>query len=154
MSIFDRLLSKHLSSPGLVAKHTILKSRFGELYQAANIPDYYYNPRVDKQNKKEEQKVLQMFQQFEQLSKDDFPNIELLAIKLLEESYFISSAPVFKRLAITFRKEKDYDSEIDAIQIFLDVYQPQYGGAMWKDVFEPRLKKARTLASKSVTDGD
>jgi len=73
---------------------------------------------------------------------------EKIAMQLLNNPFFNASAPVFQRLTIIYRKRKDYASEIDAAQTFLKFYQPQYGGNMWVDVFEARIKKANILLQK------
>lgn len=85
---------------------------------------------------------------FLHLPKDDFNATESLAIALLENPAFNQSVIVFKRLAIMYRKQKDYSSEVDAIKFFFDNYQPEYGGDMWRDVFVPRLSKAKKLLDK------
>lgn len=54
----------------------------------------------------------------------------------------------FQRLAINFRKLKDYKNEIKYINIFLKDYQPAYGKTMWKPEFTKRLTKAKLLYNK------
>jgi len=61
----------------------------------------------------------------------------------------IMSVVVFKRLAINYRKLKEYDNEVRCIKKFLSDFQPLYGKSMWKQEFEDRLTKAQALSAKS-----
>ena len=73
----------------------------------------------------------------------------ILLSEIRSQGNFDQHVRLYERLAINYRKVKDYDKEIEVIQEFLIMHQPKYGGNMWKESFEKRLEKAKLLKSKN-----
>lgn len=124
-------------------------SNFSKLYLRARNRSKQTLHRSDISEVLLEKSARSTFDVFLAMPKDDLEDIVTISFNLLENPSFHMSAPVFERLAITYRKQHDYTSEVDSINAFLNDYQPLYGGEMWKDVFIPRLRKTKNLLNKS-----
>lgn len=106
--------------------------------------------RQKKSEDLKQDEFIKIIEKAEQLSKSGNSNESnslLLPIRNLTDQ----SARVYKRLAINYRKLRLYDNEIKIIEEFINEQQPKYGGAMWLDYFEPRLKRAKELAHKPLS---
>ena len=88
------------------------------------------------------------FELAEQLSKaGDFKESNELCLGIKDSADF--SAPLYKRMAINYRKLKEYNNEIKIINEFLSEKQKEYGGRMWIDEFSTRLKRAKELKNQA-----
>ena len=103
---------------------------------------------ISNMQKEERQRILwTQFEYAEHLSKmGNFKDSNMLCLGIKDSADF--SAPLYKRMAINYRKLKEYNNEIKIINEFLKERQKEYGGRMWIDEFSVRLKKAKELKSK------
>lgn len=100
-------------------------------------------------SERENHENFKLFLNAEQFSKQNkLQQSNDILLSLISEHHANFTADIFWRLAINYRKQKDYQSEIKAIQRFISDYQPEYGGDMWLDKFLPRLEKAESLLDK------
>lgn len=91
-----------------------------------------------------QRKLDKIFSDGERLSKEKkYSESNLLLIPLSNNTNFNATAPLFERIAKNYRGLKEYDKEIEICTKFLKEKQHQYGGDMWKDVFNKRIDYAR-----------
>ncbi|WP_339014214.1 hypothetical protein VNN36_04490 [Lactococcus garvieae] len=93
--------------------------------------------------------LLQKMKKAEELSKSGNISDSLdILTELQLQGDFEQPARLYERLAINYRKIKDYDKEIEVITEFLSTQQSKYGKDMWIDHFQTRLEKAELLKNK------
>ena len=108
--------------------------------------------RNEKQTEHNQQQdiLIQKMLKAEELSKAGSIQESLIILsELRSQGKFDQPVRLYERLAINYRKIKDFDKEIEVIQEFLSIHQPKYGENMWKDSFKKRLEKAELLKSRT-----
>lgn len=114
-----------------------------------NLSDVADRNEKQIEHNQQQNHLIQKMMKAEELSKTgDIQESLVLLSELRSQGNFDQPSRLYERLAINYRKIKNYDKEIEVIQEFLNMHQPKYGEKMWKDSFEKRLEKAEILRSK------
>ncbi|WEA55723.1 hypothetical protein [Lactococcus lactis] len=143
MGILNLFLGKPKNEKSFDVKNHNQRLRKNNLSDAAD--------RNEKQIEHNQQQnhLIQKMMKAEELSKTgDIQESLVLLSELRSQGNFDQPSRLYERLAINYRKIKNYDKEIEVIQEFLNMHQAKYGEKMWKDSFEKRLEKAEILRSK------
>lgn len=104
----------------------------------------------DTKNRTESERQMELRKQFnhaERLAKDNQIDLSNQILNSLITEKFRQTAPLYERLAKNYRKQKNYEKEIEVCQTFLDTEQPKYGGVQWIDVFQKRIDFAQKKLS-------
>ncbi|MFD1471002.1 hypothetical protein [Companilactobacillus mishanensis] len=92
--------------------------------------------------------LIQKMEEAESLGKSGFlTESNDICMRLIDLNYR-GSVKAFLRLCKNFRKLKQYKKEIEYAQLFLNKFQPLYGGTMWISEFEKRINRAEILDTK------
>lgn len=115
-----------------------------------NLSDMANSNEKQTEHNQQQDILIQKMLKAEELSKAGNIQESLTILsELRSQGKFDQPVRLYERLAINYRKIKDFDKEIEVIQEFLSIHQPKYGENMWKDSFKKRLEKAELLKSRT-----